>query len=97
MNTTRRTFLSTAACAATAFAAPIRAFAQKKSPFKVSVITDEISDDFEHACSVAANDFGLGWIELRAMWGKNIADLDSADIARAQAILAAEDWMRRDY
>src|ERR1700722_8053023 len=88
MTTTRRTFLSTAACAATAFAAPIRAFAQKKSPFKVSVITDEISDDFEHACSVAANDFGLGWVEIRNLWHKSIQDLTSDEVTRAQAVLA---------
>jgi len=87
--TTRRNFMTTAtACSLAALAAPIRALAQKASPFHISVINDEISDDFDHACSVAANDFGLGWIELRAMWGKNIANLDSADVTRAQAILA---------
>jgi hypothetical protein len=70
MKTTRRSFLATASCAAVAFAAPIRAFAQSNSPFKLSVITDEISDDFEHACSVAAKDFGLGWVEIRALWAR---------------------------
>src|ERR1700761_5960130 len=87
MNTTRRTFVSTAGCAAATLAASRFAFAQRNSPFRVSVITDEISDDFEHACSVAANDFGLGWVEIRALWKKNVADLNSDDIARAQAIL----------
>jgi sugar phosphate isomerase/epimerase len=87
MKTTRRSFLATASCAAAAFAAPIRAFAQSNSPFKLSVITDEISDDFEHACSVAAKDFGLGWVEIRALWGKNIADLNPDDVTRAQAVL----------
>ena len=84
--TTRREFLAAAACTA-AFAAPIRAFAQRSSPFRVSVITDEISNDFDHACSVVANDFGLGWVEIRALWNKNIADLDAADVGRARAIL----------
>ena len=88
MNTTRRTFLATAACATAAWAMPIRAFAQRKSPFKVSVITDEISDDFDHACSVAANDFGLGWVEIRALWHKTVHELDSSEVARAQAVLA---------
>ena len=88
MKTTRRNFLATASCAAAAFAAPIRAFAQRKSPFKLSVITDEISDDFEHACSVAATEFGLGWVEIRALWGKTIHELDSDEVSRAQAILA---------
>ena len=37
---------------------------------------------------MAANDFGLQWVELRSLWGKNVADLKSDDITRAQAILA---------
>jgi hypothetical protein len=56
-------------------------------PFRLSVINDEISQDFDHACSVAANDFGLQWIELRGMWNKNISDLDSADVDKARQIL----------
>lgn len=87
MTTTRRNFLATASCAAAAFAAPIRAFAQRTSPFKVAVITDEISNDFDHACSVAANDFGMGWVELRNLWGKVVIDLKSDEVARAQEIL----------
>jgi sugar phosphate isomerase/epimerase len=88
MKTTRRTFLTTTACATAAFAAPGFARAQANSPFKLSVISDEISPDFDHACSVAAKDFGLQWVELRSLWGKNIADLKADDISRAQAILA---------
>ena len=86
--TTRRTFMTTATCAATAIAARKFAFAQKSSPFKLSVITDEISMDFDHACSVAANEFGLGWVEIRSLWDKNIADLGAEDMARAQGVLA---------
>src|SRR5580698_2393989 len=56
-------------------------------PFRLSVINDEISQDFDHACSVAANDFGLSWIEIRAMWGKNITDLGSDEVDRARKIL----------
>jgi sugar phosphate isomerase/epimerase len=88
MNSTRREFLVSATCAAAAFAAPIRALAQARSPFRLSVITDEISMDFDHACSVAANDFGLQWVEVRSLWNKNIADLGSDDATRALAILA---------
>ena len=61
--------------------------AAKKSPFRVAVITDEISPDFDHACSVASQEFGLEWVELRALWGKNILKLDDAEIAKALAIL----------
>jgi sugar phosphate isomerase/epimerase len=58
------------------------------SPFKISVISDEISDDFDHACSVIANDFGLQWVELRGMWGKNLQTSSDAEIAEAKKILA---------
>jgi len=87
MNSTRREFMTASAASVAALAAPIRALAQKNSPFRISVITDEISDDFDHACSVAANDFGLGWVEIRSLWGKNIANVDSTDVGRAQSIL----------
>ena len=36
----------------------LRSLAQSTSPFRVSVINDEISQDFDHACHVAAVDFG---------------------------------------
>jgi sugar phosphate isomerase/epimerase len=59
-----------------------------KSPFKIAVINDEISQDFDHACYVASHDFEMSWIELRSMWGKNIAELSQAQIDEAQKILA---------
>jgi L-ribulose-5-phosphate 3-epimerase len=55
--------------------------------FKLSVLTDEISQDFGHACEVAARDFGLGWVELRAMHNQNIMSWDAHDIADARAVL----------
>jgi sugar phosphate isomerase/epimerase len=58
------------------------------SNFKIAVISDEISQDFDHACSVIANDFGLHWVELREMWGKNLQAVSDAEIAEAQKILA---------
>ena len=58
-----------------------------KSPFRVSVINDEISQDFGRACEVAAREFGMEWIELRGMWNKNIVNLDAKEIAEAQRIL----------
>ncbi len=57
------------------------------SPFRVSVINDEISEDFGRACEVAAREFGMRWIELRGMWQKNIVTLDAKEIAEAQRIL----------
>ena len=57
------------------------------SPFRVSIINDEISQDFGRACEVAAREFGMTWIELRGMWKKNIVNLDSKEIAEARRIL----------
>jgi sugar phosphate isomerase/epimerase len=87
MKTTRREFVAMAGCAGITISALRVARAQAKSPFQLSVITDEISMDFDHACSVAAHDFGMSWVELRSMWGKNVSDLNSDDVARAEAIL----------
>jgi L-ribulose-5-phosphate 3-epimerase len=58
-----------------------------KSPFRVSVINDEISQDFGHASEVASREFGMEWIELRAMWNKNVVNLDAKEVAEAQRIL----------
>jgi len=87
----RREFVGAAAgataCAVAMTAASVRAFAQAHSTFQLSVLTDEISYDFDHACSVAANDFGMQWVELRAPWEKNIADFTPDDTAKALAVL----------
>ncbi len=56
-------------------------------PFRLAVISDEISQDFGHACEVASKNFGLSWIELRGMWNKSLADLDAREIAEARKIL----------
>ena len=57
------------------------------SPFKISVITDEISQDFGHALEVASQDFGMRWVELRGLWDKNIMALDAKEIAEARRLL----------
>jgi sugar phosphate isomerase/epimerase len=58
-----------------------------KSPFKISVINDEISQDLGHACEVASQQFGMEWIEIRSLWNKSIVNLDAKEIAEAVAIL----------
>jgi sugar phosphate isomerase/epimerase len=55
--------------------------------FRVSVINDEISQDFGHVCEVASREFGMNWIELRGMWKKNIVNLDEKEVAEARRIL----------
>ena len=87
---TRRDFLAGASVTAVAIAATKSSFAAlaADSPFHISVISDEISQDFDHACSVIANDFGLQWVELRDIGGKNLQKLTDSEIADAQKILA---------
>jgi len=57
------------------------------SPFRISVINDEISQDFGHACEVASREFGMGWIELRSMWNKNVVRLDAKEVGEVRRIL----------
>jgi L-ribulose-5-phosphate 3-epimerase len=57
-------------------------------PFKLAVINDEITQDFEKACQIVSGDFGLRWIELRSMWDKNVTALEARQIAAARKILA---------
>ncbi|GAC1662218.1 MAG: hypothetical protein NVS9B4_15610 [Candidatus Acidiferrum sp.] len=58
-----------------------------KSPFRIAVINDEISQDFGRACEVASREFGMDWIELRGMWNKNLLHLDAKEIEEARRIL----------
>jgi len=55
--------------------------------FELSVLTDEISQDFGRALEVAASEFGLGFVELRELWTKNIVNLDEKEVAEAKSLL----------
>src|SRR5262252_4280188 len=64
--------------------------------FKLSVITDEISQDLGHALEVAAKEFSLGFVELRGLWNKNIVNLDAKEVGEAKALLAKYDLQVTD-
>src|ERR1700676_599691 len=83
----RREFLAGMFALAAARAASRCAAVYAGSPFRVSIINDEISQDFGHACEVASREFGMSWIELRGMWKKNIVNLDEKEVAEARRIL----------
>jgi L-ribulose-5-phosphate 3-epimerase len=55
--------------------------------FTLSILTDEISHDFAHAVDIAAGEFGLRQVDLRAMWNKNIMRLDANEVAEARKLL----------
>lgn len=94
MTITRRRFLATAGTAAAAAAVPASLSAlplgrvAPRSPFKLAVITDEIGQDLARAAEIAANDFGMTWVELREVWSKNILRLDENEVQEARRILA---------
>lgn len=52
-----------------------------------AVITDEISQEFEHALDVMG-EYGVRDAELRGLWGVNVLDLSPAQRERAKAALA---------
>jgi sugar phosphate isomerase/epimerase len=54
---------------------------------RLGVITDEISQDFEHALDVML-EYGVREAELRGLWGTNVLELDEAARARARAALS---------
>jgi L-ribulose-5-phosphate 3-epimerase len=84
----RREFLrGMAALTASNSASGFSVFADPDSPFRISVINDEIGQDFGHVCEVASREFGMRWIELRGMWKKNIVNLDEKEVAEARRIL----------
>jgi sugar phosphate isomerase/epimerase len=56
-------------------------------PFRLAVINDEITQDFEKACQIVSDEFSLRWIELRSMWNKNVTDLDPREVEDARKIL----------
>src|SRR5260370_7322747 len=54
---------------------------------KLAVVTDELSQDFAHACQIASREFGMGFVELRSLWNKNVVNLDAKEIAEVHRIL----------
>ncbi|HVQ31785.1 MAG TPA: sugar phosphate isomerase/epimerase, partial [Vicinamibacteria bacterium] len=61
--------------------------AAAQNGIKVSVFSDEITDDFGRACEIAAGEFKLGHVELRSMWKKNVTRLDEKELGEVAAVL----------
>jgi L-ribulose-5-phosphate 3-epimerase len=88
----RRDFLTAlgGAAASSIFSPPapaILALPASNGPFKLSIITDEITQDLGRALEIASKEFGLGFVELRSFWNKNIVNVDEKEIAEAQTLL----------
>jgi sugar phosphate isomerase/epimerase len=52
----------------------------------LGVITDEISEDFEHALAVCT-ELDIRDIELRSIWGKSIVDHDEATVRQIEQLV----------
>ena len=79
---------------AAAASSALKGTAAVPGPFTVSVLTDEISQDFGHACEVASRDFGMGLVDLREAGGKNLMNWDAAQIADVRSLGASSSASR---
>ena len=57
---------------------------------QLCVITDEISQDFEHALDVAL-EYGVKTVDLRKIWKKNIADFTDDELSRLKEAVNKRD------
>ncbi|MGB9432288.1 MAG: sugar phosphate isomerase/epimerase family protein [Candidatus Acidiferrum sp.] len=80
----RREFM---AGGAAALLCAIRGRAANVKQFKLGVITDEVTQNFEEAL-LWAKGFGLEWVELRFVWDKYVTDFTADDVKRAKDLLA---------
>ena len=81
----RREFVAGATTAALLGAVP--AWAADVKQFRLGVITDEVTQDFEKALQWVKG-FGLQWVELRLVWDKYVTDFTADDVKRANDLLA---------
>src|SRR5579863_8138856 len=86
---TRREFLGTSSMAAPllAITANLGAMPRGRMPFKLGIITDEITEDLDQALDFISS-YGLHYGELRKMWGKNIMNVSRPDLDHAKHLLA---------
>jgi len=81
----RREFVAGGATVALFAAVP--SWAANLKQFKLGVITDEVTQDFEKAL-LWAKGYGLNWVELRFVWNKYVTDFAADEVKRAKELLA---------
>ncbi|MDX6256021.1 MAG: hypothetical protein QOJ11_2355 [Frankiales bacterium] len=52
----------------------------------LSGFADEVSPDLDEQCALFA-ELGIGWVEFRSAWDRNVLDLDDAEVDRARKTL----------
>jgi sugar phosphate isomerase/epimerase len=60
-----------------------------KPPFKLGIITDEISEDLGVALGFLTS-YSLGFCELRQLWGKNVMNLTEGELGRAKQLISRQ-------
>lgn len=85
---TRRSFLEAALLALpVSQLMPPRGVAMEQPlPFKLGIITDEISEDLEPALDFLTA-YSLGYCELREIWDENIMNLSQEELTRARGLI----------
>jgi sugar phosphate isomerase/epimerase len=81
----RRAFVAGVSATAALAMRPLAALGG--NTFNVSVLSDEISQDFGRALEVASKEFGLGYVDLREINKKNIMNWDATEVAEAKRLL----------
>lgn len=84
---TRRQFMRTLLSAGLAPALAPLAGVASTSPFKVGIITDEISEELDQALDFISH-YSLGYCEVREMWQKNVVSLSGEERNRAKTLIA---------
>ena len=83
---TRRDFSSLLAWMGVGAAWPALGISAKSMPFKLGIITDEISEDFEKALDFISH-YSLAYCELRDLWKRNIMNAPHEDLRRAKQLI----------
>jgi sugar phosphate isomerase/epimerase len=86
---TRRDFLASSLIAAPLLtaASTLTAKTDPPMPFKLGVITDEITDDLDEALDFIAT-YRLHYCELRDIWGENIMNVSRSDLDHAKHLIS---------
>ncbi len=87
----RRTFVKTLPLAAagvslSGLTAGRKAYGAHLKHFNLGIITDEVHEDVETALEFASQ-FGLGWVEIRSIWGQPVTDAGENSINRLKKLL----------
>ena len=82
----RRNFLGATLAAVPSVAYLRAATTSRAMGWKLGIIADEISENFEEALDFISH-YDLGYCELREMWKKNIMNLTQAELDRARSLV----------